>query len=285
LLKAIFADPGYCYHHDPLPACLPLGDEGAANHMRLARTHGEAGVEIFVYGEHNTQRYRARQTQAASSSVARLHQLPAEKLVMLQQNPAAIDAGVFHNDVIAVSNEHLLFCHEEAYARADALEEVQRKYGDELCVLPVSTHDLSLQEAVGTYLFNSQIITLPQGGMAMIAPKECEENPRTRYIIEAICRAENNPIRMVHYLDVRESMRNGGGPACLRLRVVMTGQERAAMHQGVMLTESLYGQLVAVVEQYYRDRLTLADLADVALLHEAMAAQEAVMRLLGLEVL
>ncbi len=42
--------------------------------------------------------------------------------------------------------------------------------------------------------------------------------------------AEDNPISAMQVLDLRESMANGGGPACLRLRVVLTEEERRAVN-------------------------------------------------------
>ena len=47
-LELAFADERHFAVHAPVPAAF--GDEGAANHMRLSPSHGETGVEIFVYG-------------------------------------------------------------------------------------------------------------------------------------------------------------------------------------------------------------------------------------------
>ena len=49
-LRAIFADPAHFAVHDALPATPAFGDEGAANHTRFSATHGDRGVELFVYG-------------------------------------------------------------------------------------------------------------------------------------------------------------------------------------------------------------------------------------------
>ncbi len=72
----------------------------------------------------------------------------------------------------------------------------------------------------------------------------------------------------MHYLDVRESMKNGGGPACLRLRVVLTEKERAAVHSRVWLNDSLYAALCGWIEKHYRDRISPDDLRDPALAQE-----------------
>ncbi len=56
-------------------------------------------------------------------------------------------------------------------------------------------------------------------------------------------------------------MANGGGPACLRLRVVLTEEERRAVNPAVMMNDTLFNALNDWVDRYYRDRLTAADLA------------------------
>lgn len=289
ILKTLFANEKHFTHHAPLQTVDALGDEGAANHTRFANTHDAKGVEFFVYGKHafdstkpSPKKYPARQTWEASSAVARLHTLSSDKVVFAQQNPAAIDAGVFHNDVIAVGNGNTLLYHEAAFLNTEAvLAELQKKYGTEILhFIKVATNEVTALEAVSTYLFNSQLITLPDGSMTLIAPKECEENQAVQTRIKAMCEDGSNPLKTVHFLDVRESMRNGGGPACLRLRVALTEVELAAMHQGVLLTDTLYNALVSWVEKHYRDRLTLADLADVQLANESFTALDELTQIL-----
>lgn len=291
VLRRIFRDERHFAHHAALPSHDTLGDEGAANHTRLAASHGAEGVEFFVFGKYAFDaskpaptKYPARQTLEASRSVARLHGLKTGKTVYAQQNPAAIDAGVFHNDVIAVGNGDTLLYHEEAFLDTEAvLAELQEKFGERtLHFVKIANNEVTVAEAVQTYLFNSQLLTLPGGGMALIAPKECEENQAVASRVRAMCEDSGNPVNTVHYLDVRESMRNGGGPACLRLRVALTEAELAAMHQGVLLTDALYDTLVAWVEKHYRDRLTAADLADPRLAEESFRALDELTQILGL---
>lgn len=291
ILKKIFADDRYFTHHSPLPCVEAMGDEGAANHTRLAPAHSEEGIELFVYGRHAYDQakpapvgFPARQTYEASSSIARLHQLSSENAVFAQQNPAAIDAGVFHNDVICVGNGNSLFYHEKAFLDTEAvLAELQAKYGKEkLHFLCVRESDVTLQEAVQTYLFNSQLLTLPDGSMALISPKECEENQAVKTAVEKLCADNSNPLKTAHFLDVRESMHNGGGPACLRLRVQVNEAELAAMHQGIFLTDTLYARLVTWVETHYRDSLHPDDLVDPHLVTESFTALDELTQILGL---
>lgn len=284
MLRQIFAGDECFAHHAPLPANPLLADEGAANHLRLCASHAEPGIELFVYGRSgfersaDASRFPARQTLEASSAIARLHGLPAESTLFIRQNPAAIDAGAFHNDVVAVANENVLLFHASAFHQPDALleplrEKFSARCGGRLYLLPVAEEELTLTEAVATYLFNSQIVTLSGGGMAMIAPTEARDNPRSRAVIDRLLAADN-PLNAVHFVDVRQSMSNGGGPACLRLRVVMTETQLQALRAGVMLTEELHQRLERWIVGHYRQSLSPDDLADPALCVETRAAMD-----------
>ena len=293
-LRAIFADTSRFVVHDPLPATPDFADEGAANHTRLCFGQGHAGVEVFVYGRIGSgageaaapKRFPARQTLEASRALARLHGLDAERTVFVQQHPDAIDAGVFHNDVIAVGNGPVLLAHEMAFAdRAGALAGLRRACearGFELVVVEVAEAAVPLALAVRRYLFNSQLVTLPNGGMALIAPTDCREEPAIVRAIDRIVSDGDNPIREVHYVDVRQSMQNGGGPACLRLRVVLGRADLAALAHGVLLTDGLSLQLEGWIERHYRDQLVPADLADPRLLDEGRTALDELTGILGL---
>ncbi|MDP4547322.1 N-succinylarginine dihydrolase [Marinobacter sp. MDS2] len=278
-LKAIFRDEQYFAHHPALPSVGHFGDEGAANHTRLCGHYGEPGVELFVYGQEafNQQApapvmYPARQTLEASQAVARLHGLADANRVFAQQNPAAIDAGVFHNDVIAVGNGNCLFYHELAFLNEErVLAEIrERLLGAELEAIKVTPQQVPLEDAVSSYLFNSQLLNSPDG-MLLVVPGECREVASvSRYLDELV--ASDGPITSVEVMDVKQSMRNGGGPACLRLRVVLNDEERHAINQGVVLTDELYARLTTWVETHYRDRLVQQDLADPKLLNEVRQA-------------
>jgi succinylarginine dihydrolase len=279
-LRAIFPDEKYFRHCAPLPSHSRFGDEGAANIMRFTSQHGEKGLEVLVYG-HNTQRYPARQTEIASQTILRRHGV--RNALTLQQSSAAIDAGVFHNDVIAVANENVLLYHEQAFEEGEkAIKKIEKAFGEPLIRLKVTEKDVSVREAVKTYLFNSQLITLPDGGMAIIAPTESQESEAVSQTLRNFIEAEDNPIRAVHYLNLRESMKNGGGPACLRLRVVLTEEELAATHQGVIFSETLYERLGNWVEKHYRNELTPDDLKDASLMEESFVAHAELMHLLDL---
>ena len=290
ILQSTFQDSKYFVHHAHLPDNEHFGDEGAANHTRLCRDYGQEGVELFVYGRHAFDaskpaptKYPARQTYEACRAIARLHGLSDDNVVYIQQNPDVIDQGVFHNDVISVGNQNVLFYHEQAYANTvSALDEIQQKFGDNpLHFIKVSTEAVSVQEAVKTYLFNTQIITLPNGEMAIIAPTECQESPSvSAYLAELV--DMGTPIKHVNYFDVKQSMRNGGGPACLRLRVALTDQELDAVNPNTLMNDELYGKLTKWVEKHYRDELDVDSLRDASLITESRTALDELTQILKL---
>lgn len=289
ILKAIFADTKHFAHHEHLPEHPTFGDEGAANHTRLCHNYGDAGVEVFVYGRSVAdaarpapKKYPARQTLEASQAVARLHHLRDSHTVYLQQNPDVIDQGVFHNDVIAVGNQNVLFYHEQAFLETQAkLTEIERKMNGNMHFIEVPTAKVSVLDAVKSYLFNTQIITLSDGNMAIIAPTDCQENPAVyAYLNELV--TLNTPIKAVHYFDVKQSMQNGGGPACLRLRVAMNDAELRAVNPNVMMNDALFARLNQWVDKHYRDRLSAADLADPQLIIESRTALDELTQIMQL---
>lgn len=296
LLQRLFPDQRYVCHHSVLPRTVTTGDEGAANHSRLCENYHDAGVNLFVYGksalatnkqEQTPHHFPARQTLEASQAIARSHQLNPDSVVFACQNPAAIDQGVFHNDVIAVANESVLLVHQDAFLnQQDVLTELRRKAKFAIQIIEVNRQQFSVTDAVNSYLFNSQLITLPSTDgkkkMALVAPLECAQHQAIKTFIDELIADNNNPIAQVHYLDLKQSMRNGGGPACLRLRVPLNEDELSAMHQGVLMDDSLLTTLDKWVDHYYRSELHADDLADPNLLNECFSALDELTSILNL---
>ncbi|SHI14201.1 N-succinylarginine dihydrolase [Ferrimonas marina] len=288
-LQAVFPQGQHFQHHPALPSHDNLGDEGAANHTRLCQDYGQQGLQLFVYGRsaYDTsrpapRRFPARQTLEASQAIARSHQLDPEHTLFVQQNPDLIDQGVFHNDVIAVGNQNLMFFHQQAfYQQSKALAEIQARFAGELHLVEVPTDAVSVEAAVKSYLFNTQVVTLPSGEMAIIAPTECQEEASVaRYLGQLV--DQNTPIRQVIHFDVKQSMQNGGGPACLRLRVVLSEAERAAVNPACLMNDNQYTALSAWVDKHYRDRLSFDDLRDPSLLVENQTALDELTQLMQL---
>ncbi|HJT50380.1 MAG TPA: N-succinylarginine dihydrolase [Nitrosospira sp.] len=291
VLRRVFSDERFFAHHDPLPPNLYFGDEGAANHMRLCREHGETGVEIFVFGrsanpgQPKPAKFPGRQSLEASEAIARLHRIKRGKSLFIQQNPAAIDAGAFHNDVLAVANCDVLLYHEAAYLDWRQIEEaVTRVWDYPTHFIRASESDIPLAEAVRTYLFNSQLVSLPGGEMMVLAPSECQESNSAKIFLERIIQDKANPVAKVEYVNLRQSMRNGGGPACLRLRVVLTEPEFEAVSNTsrAILDQNLYHELKVWIEKHYRDRISPDDLTDPRLARESRAALDELTAILRL---
>lgn len=281
-LKQIFSDTRHFAVHPPLDVAKGQRDEGAANHMRLCPAHGEKGLHVFVYGTEATPSDppSARQTLAASREVAGLHGLPAEQVLFLRQNPEIIRQGVFHNDVIAESNESVLLCHEAAYeGGAAALDAIRAAYAGlypkaPLTLLSITRDQLSVAEAVATYFFNSQLVSKPDGRMVMLAPVEVAAHERAHQLLETLRADGANPIDEVRYVDLRQSMQNGGGPACLRLRVVLDDAQIAAVSTAsdVMMTRERLDRCAAWVREHYPESLEASGLANPALFRRSEAA-------------
>jgi succinylarginine dihydrolase len=289
ILQSIFSSDDFV-HHLPLPASATFSDEGAANHTRLCGSYGESGVELFVYGasvaapEVAPAKFPARQTLEAFQAIARSHGVSPSKAVFAQQNPAAIDAGVFHNDVIAVGNRQVLFFHEQAFLNTDQLKTDLdlAMEGQAIEYIEVPASAVALDDAVKSYLFNSQLLSLPDAaGTTIVVPLECKENSRVKNYLDEL-QAGPSSVTNVVYFDLRESMSNGGGPACLRLRVVLTESQIQGMRARVFLDDALEVELETWIKTHYRETLFPKDLADPSLLQEVRTALDELTRILNL---
>ncbi|QLC21349.1 N-succinylarginine dihydrolase [Parasphingopyxis sp. CP4] len=274
-LRTAFSDETYFKVHHPVPA--PFGDEGAANFMRLCPAHGEPGIEIFVYGTSGGP-FPARQHIEASKTVARKHGLGANQALFVEQSPEAIAVGAFHNDVVAVANENVLFCHEQAFADRDGFFRNLHAAMPSVSIVEVPTDRVSLDDAIKTYLFNAQLVTLPSGGMGLILPTESQDSEAVWGWLEEMV-AGNGPIRELIPVDVRQSMANGGGPACLRLRVVADPE---TIDRRFLMSETKIDTIAAVVSQTWPEEIDGSALADANLQAQIATARAALFEALDL---
>lgn len=274
-LRLAFGDEAHFAVHDTVPP--PFGDEGAANFMRLATSHDAPGVEIFVYGRSGGP-FPARQHIEASKAVARKHGLEPERAIFVEQSTTAIAAGAFHNDVVAVANENVLFCHEQAFADRDGFFADLRSRMPDVAIVEVPTTAVSLEEAIKTYLFNAQLVTLPEGGMALILPTESRDSEAVWPWLEDMV-AGNGPIRKLIPVDVRQSMANGGGPACLRLRVLADPE---TIDPRFLMNEAKLDAIRDVVAATWPETIDADHLADAQLHSDIAAARTALYETLDL---
>jgi len=273
-LRVAFADDAFVVH-DPVP--MPFGDEGAANHMRLCPEHGAPGVEVFVFGTSGG-RFPARQHREASEAVARRHGV--ERALFVAQSDAAIAAGAFHNDVVAVANEHVLFAHEQAFADRHAFYAALTTALPSVAIIEVPAAAVSLNDAIASYLFNAQLVTLAEG-MALVVPSEARDIPAVWEWLSGLV-AGNGPVRRLIPVDVRESMANGGGPACLRLRVVA---DPGKVDPRFLVDARRLDEIEAIVARHWPEAIAPATLADPDLIAAVERARAALLDTMGLTAL
>ena len=273
-LRLAFAGPAFAVH-GPVPA--PFGDEGAANHMRLAPAHDAPGVEIFVHGVGGGG-FPVRQHGEAGRAIARAHGLAPGRTLHVAQSEAAIAAGAFHNDVVAVADGLTLFAHEQAFADSQGFYAQLRTLLPEVQIVEVPASAVPLGDAIASYLFNAQLVTLPEGGQALILPTEARETPRVWTWLETMV-AGNGPIRRLELVDVRQSMANGGGPACLRLRVVA---DPAAVDPRFLVDNAKLDRIAKVVEAHWPETIAPEQLGDPGLWMQIEGARAALLDVLGL---
>jgi succinylarginine dihydrolase len=288
-LDAIFSAPDHFEVHAPLPYQPAFADEGAANHMRLCADHGGQGVEIFVWGRDGFGKqetaFPARQTLQTGQAIARRHGLDNGQTLHLQQSRMAIEAGAFHNDVVAVASRNVLFCHELAFEDRDGAYNAIKLACEGLMepvIVEVPQSQVPLADAIKSYLFNTQLLEIPgEDRLVLIAPLECSENKATARYLDALV-ASNGPIGRVMFVDVRQSMRNGGGPACLRLRVVINAAQKDALGARALLDDTLFEELNVWVGKHYREILAPQDLGDPALMLEGHVALDELTQIMKL---
>ncbi len=272
-LRIAFADPAFAVH---LPVPAPFGDEGAANHMRLCASHDAPGIEIFVYGMSGGP-FPARQHREASEAIARAHGLDPSRTLFVAQSDVAIAAGAFHNDVVAVANERVLFAHEHAFADKDRFYADLTRMMPEVEIVEVPADRVSLADAVSSYLFNAQLVTAANGA-TLVLPQEARANAAVwRWLEEHV--ASNGPIRRLEVVDVRESMTNGGGPACLRLRVVC---DPATVDPRFLVDHAKLDRIATVISAHWPEAIDPADFGNPSLIAQIEHARAALLEALDL---
>ena len=274
-LNVAFANPAFAVH-GPVPAAF--GDEGAANHMRLTAGHGEPGIELFVYGRTGGL-YPARQHIEASKAVARLHGLDPARTLFIEQSEQAIAAGAFHNDVVAVANERVLFAHGEAFADRDGTLAAIERLMPGVEIVEVPDAEVPLADAIRSYLFNAQLVTTSDGTMTLVAPTECRDTPSVKAWIDRHL-ASNGAIRRVDYVDVRQSMANGGGPACLRLRVAC---DPALVDPRFLVDAAKLDRIGGVIAAHWPEEIAPGKLQEPGLIAAVAEARQALLECLELE--
>ena len=137
---------------------------------------------------------------------------------------------------------------------------------------------ISLADAIRSYLFNAQLVTLPSGEMALILPAEARDTPSVWNWLERHV-AGNGPIRRLAIVDVRQSMANGGGPACLRLRVVA---DPSHVDPRFLVDSAKLDRIAAVIETHWPERIAQDQIGDSALIARIEQARHALLEMLDI---
>ena len=137
--------------------------------------------------------------------------------------------------------------------------------------------EVSLADAIASYLFNAQLVTTADGP-TLVVPGEADANPAVRGWLDRHV-AGNGPIRRVEVVDVRESMANGGGPACLRLRVVA---DPATVDPRFLVDAAKLDRIAAVVAAHWPEAIAADAIGDPALVRQIEAALLALLEALDL---
>ena len=270
--KLIFK--GNCFKvHEPALSISGRGDEGAANHLRISRSHNEKGFEIFVYGDSGFSRDNLsikRQALEVSKSIANNHKLDDENTFFLQQNSEAIEMGSFHNDIVSLSNENIFIAHEKAFQDRNKLTKLLKNLEakiDNFQFIEISDSEIPLKNIIDSYLLNSQLATNGQNEMMLILPEEVKSYETCMAWLDKL--KQISDIKLYDFVNIRQSMMNGGGPACLRLKVVLDENETKELNQNFLMTSEKLDAIKSLIEREYRDNLHPDDLPDPNLLDES----------------
>ena len=272
--------------HDPITNISGYGDEGAANHLRVSAQHLKPGFQIFVYGSSGFETHQgviARQAEEISQAVSTQHQLDPDRALFLRQNDLAIKSGSFHNDIVSLANEEVFIFHQEAFADRVELERVLHHLKDHIKgfhALEILSEDISLDDLVSSYLLNSQLITVENNEMMMLLPEEVQNHLNCMQWLDEI--KSSSPIKHIEFVDIRQSMMNGGGPACLRFKTVVNDNEFNQVNKKFLLNPKKLMDLRSLVSKHYRDKLNPEDLFDIKLMEESYRFLDELTQLLDL---
>jgi succinylarginine dihydrolase len=272
--------------HDPINHISGYGDEGAANHLRVSAQHLKPGFQIFVYGSSAFEAHQgviARQAEEISQAVSNQHQLDPDRVLFLRQSDLAINSGSFHNDIVSLANEEIFIFHQEAFADRVQLERVLHHLKDHVKgfqALEILSADISLDDLVSSYLLNSQLITVEKNEMMMLLPEEVQNHSNCMRWLDEV--KSSSPIKHFEFVDIRQSMMNGGGPACLRFKTVVNEEEFSQVNDKFLLNSKKLMDLRSLISKHYRDQLNPEDLLDIKFIDESYIFLDELTQLLEL---
>ena len=283
--KLIFNEASFKVHR-PAISISGKGDVGAANHLRISKSHNEKGYEIFVYGDSGFSEDKSlvkRQALEVSKSVAYNHKLDTKKTFFLQQNSKAIEKGTFHNDIVSLSNENIFIAHEKAFQSEDVFKKVINNLEsgiDNFKFIEIPESEIPLEDIINSYLLNSQLFTNEKNEMQLILPEEVKDFSNCMSWLDKL--KQISDIKIFNFVDIRQSMMNGGGPACLRLKVILNEEEQNNLNQKFLMNNKKLDSIKLLIEREYRDVLYPDDLKDPSLLDESRRVLDELTQIFGI---
>jgi succinylarginine dihydrolase len=199
---------------------------------------------------------QGRQSLWASKAICQLHALSSTQVWLQKQSKEAISRGIFHNDIISMNSHDLLVFHQQAYENHESLIEKLTALG--ICCVEIKAEEFSLEHALKTYFFNSEFIKGKDGSQVLVMSEKCQHDAKVHAQLERIQTAYNKEIKTI-YVDLDDSLKNGGGPACLRLRVQLNQEQFSAIPSKFLLTQNKLNALQEVVTRFYRESLSYED--------------------------
>ena len=246
-------------NHTPttIQSKLNNDDEGAANAIRLWGKN--AALNLFIYG-HKSTTFPSRQSKDSINEL--IHKAGIKNAIQLEQTKEAIDHGVFHNDVISFGFHNQLICHEHAFIDQEhQLKSISDRYfklnRSMLNITEVSTKDLSLQDCIDSYLFNSQVI-IKKNKTILLCPIDVKKNKSSLIIVNSWLK--KGLFNEIKFSNIQSSLMNGGGPACLRLCIYLDPNELNAIPKQFYLTNELISKLNKIINQIYPETIRLQDI-------------------------
>jgi succinylarginine dihydrolase len=116
--------------------------------------------------------------------------------------------------------------------------------------------------------------------MMMLLPEEVQNHGNCMKWLEEI--KSSSPIKRLEFVDIHQSMMNGGGPACLRFKAVVNSDELDKINKKFLLSPEKLINLRALVSKHYRDRINPDDLLDIKLMEESYLFLDELTQLLGI---
>ena len=277
-----------------LPSPNYFRDEGAANHIRFAPSLESKGLHLMVYSCESeqiekdvTDSFPGRQTKEASKFIIQQQGVSDSQVVFAKQNSDSVQQGIFHNDVISSGHLDLFITHELAFEDTNlVINDLQSKYyalhKENLNVVVIKESMLSIKECVLTYFFNMQIISPNSNDMELILPMECLGNQRIQTVLTYIQEKEER-IKDIHYVQLNESMKNGGGPACLRLRLQLTMPQWTVIPSKFKFNDKLYKDLIEIIQTNYPESFEIENQIETEFIQRLRNTYNLLYQAFGLE--